>query len=401
MSTRLIYAVNYLMAASIGLVFVFLADLQERNGLETWELGVVAAMGFLAALVAQLLLAPLADRGHISVLATIGVVAGVVGTVGFVFASQTWTLALTRGLVGVGLGLYGVAARKAIIGMDTEGAGAKLGTLLSTGVAGFLTGPPIGAVLGRISFETPFWAVGAVLAAFGLPAILAISKTDIATAPVDYSDLADLIRRPRVQAAVLSQVALFGFIGVFDATVDRYLTDLGATTDATAVALVFIGLPLLVLPTKAGALAERVGGARVLLPSFLVIVPAIVLFGVLGSVVLVSAAGVVETIGESFAFLAIEIILLEVTGAARAAVGHALLEAAGLVSATLTAGLGPLIYGLGGSQVLFIGFAVFSGLLFLSAWMRLRVAYAQEAAVGPPPIHDPHTPHYGTRGPQR
>ncbi len=381
MSTRLIYAVNFVMATSIGLVFVFLADLQERHGLETWELGVVAAMGFLAALVAQLLLAPIADRGHIGVLAAIAVGAGVVGTLGFIFATQTWTLALTRGCVGVGLGLYGVAGRKAIIGLDTEGAGAKLGTLLSTGVAGFITGPPIGALLGRVSFETPFWVVAAVLAILGIPAIIAISKADVATAPVDYSDLADLIRRPRVQAAVLSQIALFGFIGVFDATVDRYFTDLGASTDATAGALLIIGLPLLILPTRAGALAERVGGARVLLPSFLVIVPAIALFGTLGSVVLVTAAGVVETIGESFAFLAIEVILLEVTGAARAAVGRALLEAAGLVGATLTAGLGPFVYGWGGPEALFIGFAVFSALLMASAWMRLRTAYVREAAV--------------------
>ncbi len=381
MSTRLIYAVNFVMATSIGLVFVFLADLQERHGLETWELGVVAAMGFLAALVAQLLLAPIADRGHIGVLAAIAVGAGVVGTLGFIFATQTWTLALTRGFVGVGLGLYGVAGRKAIIGLDTEGAGAKLGTLLSTGVAGFITGPPIGALLGRVSFETPFWVVAAVLAILGIPAIIAISKADVATAPVDYSDLADLIRRPRVQAAVLSQIALFGFIGVFDATVDRYFTDLGASTDATAGALLIIGLPLLILPTRAGALAERVGGARVLLPSFLVIVPAIALFGTLGSVVLVTAAGVVETIGESFAFLAIEVILLEVTGAARAAVGRALLEAAGLVGATLTAGLGPFVYGWGGPEALFIGFAVFSALLMASAWMRLRTAYVREAAV--------------------
>lgn len=381
MSKHLIYAVNFLMAASIGLVFVFLADLQDRYGLETWELGVVASMGFLAALVAQLLLAPLADRGHIGSLSMIALISSVIGTLGFVFASQTSTLALTRGLVGVGLGLYGVAARKAIIGTDTEGAGAKLGTLLSTGVAGFLVGPPIGAILGRVSFETPFWAIGVTLAVAGLPAVRAIARTEVATAPVDYSDLRALMRRPRVQAAVLSQVALFGFIGVFDSTVDRYLTDLGATTDATAIALLVIGFPLLVLPTPAGSLAQRVGGRRVLLPAFLAIIPAIALFGVLDSVVLVSAAGLVETIGESFAFLAIEMILLEVTGAARAAVGHALLEAAGLLGATVTAALGPFVYGLGGSEWLFVGFAFVSALLMASAWARLRVGVAQEASL--------------------
>jgi len=379
MSIRVIYAVNFLLAASIGLVFVFLADLQDRYGLATWELGIVASMGFLAALVAQLLLAPMADRGHIRGLAIVAVVAGVMGILGFVVASSTWTLAVTRGLSGIGLGLYGVAGRKAIIGTDTLGAGAKLGALLSTGVAGFLVGPPIGAILGRVSFETPFWVIGIAIAVIGAPSIRVIGRAKVATAAVDYSDVGVLLRRPRVQAALLVQVALFGFIGIFDATVDRYFTDLGATTGATAVALLVIGFPLLVLPSRAGSLAQRVGGARVLLPSFAAIIPAMALFGVLGSVVLVSAAGVVETIGESFAFLAVEVILLEVTGAARAAVGHAILEVAGLISATLAAGLGPFVYGIGGSEPLFVGAAAISAVLMGSAWMRLRVAYAREA----------------------
>lgn len=335
-------------------------------------------MGFLAALVAQLILAPWADRGHTGLLASVAVAAGALGTLGFVFAGGTVTLALSRGVVGIALGLYGVASRKAIIGLHTAGAGPKLGTLLSTGVAGFLAGPPLGAALSRISFETPFWVIGVAIGLLGVPAVIAIARTEIATAPVDYSDLGDLLRRPRVQAAVLSQVSLFGFIGVFDATVDRYFTDLGASNDATAVALLVIGLPLLLLPNRAGALAERIGGSRVLLPSFLAIVPAIILFGTLDSIVLVSAAGVLETAGESFAFLAIQVILLEVTGAARAAVGQALLEAAGLVSATVTAAVGPFIYGIGGSEPLFIGFAGISAILMASAWMRLRVAYATE-----------------------
>lgn len=375
MLIRLIYVVNFLMAASIGVVFVFLADLQVRYNLETWELGLVAATGFLAALIAQLLLSPLADRGHIRILATVAVVAATAGTLGFVFATQTWTLSASRGLVGIGLGLYGVAARKALIGMDLEGAGAKVGTLLSTGVAGFLAGPPLGAVLERFSFETPFIVLGLTIAVFGIPTILVIGRTHVATAPVDYSDLTNLLRRPRVQAALLAQVALFGFIGIFDSTVDVYLTDLGATNDATAIALLVIGLPLLILPTWAGRLAERVGGSRVLIPAFFAIVPSIALFGMLATVPLLAGIGVIETTGESFAFLAVQMILLEVTGAERAAVGQALIEAAGLVSATVTALLGPIIYGAAGSKVLFVGYAAVVLLLILAAISRLRATY--------------------------
>lgn len=381
MSRRLIYAVNFLMAMSLGVVFVFLADLQDRNGLETWELGIVAAAGFLAALIAQVILSPLADRGHIGILSAIALAASVVGTLGFVVANQTWTLAATRGLAGVGLGLYGVAGRKAIIGLDTDGAGAKLGSFLSTGVAGFLVGPPVGALLGRFSFEMPFLVVGVAIAVVGVPTLRVISRSEVATAPVDYGDIGELIRRPRVQAALLSQVALFGFIGVFDSTVDRYFTDLGASTAATATALFVIGFPLLVLPSIAGSLAERIGGVRVLFPAFAAIVPAILLFGWLESVPLLALAGVVETTGESFAFLAVAMIVFEVTGASRVAVGHALLEAAGLLSATVTAGLGPFVYGLAGPGVLFTGFAATSAALIGLAWLRLRVAPPLEAVV--------------------
>lgn len=379
MSHRLIYAVNFLMAASIGLVFVFLADLQELHGLATWELGVVAAMGFLGSLVAKLALAPLADRGHIGTLAVLGVVGAVAGTLGFIVASETWTLAATRGLVGVGHGVYGVAGRKAIIGTDTAGAPARLGTLLSTGVAGFLAGPPIGAVLGRVSFATPFWVIAVAIGVAGLAAVRVIGRAPVAVAPVDYRDMGTLLRHPRIQAAVMAQIALFGFIGVFDATVDRYFTDLGATTDATAVALLVIGFPLLVLPARAGSISQRHGGARVLFPTFAAILPAIVLFGLAGSVAWASIAGVVETTGESFAFLAVEVIALEVTGAERAAVGNALLEAAGLTSSAVAAAFGPLVYGFWGAETLFTGFAVVSGLLAVGAWQRLRVAARRDA----------------------
>lgn len=379
---RLVYLVNFLITASIGVVFVFLADLQERFDLATWEIGAIAAAGFVAALIAQLVLAPLADRGDIKRLAIVAVTISAVGTLGFVFATQTWTLAGSRALVGAGLGLYGVAARKAIIGMDIEGAGAKVGTFLSTSVAGFLAGPPIGAILEQISFETPFWVLGIAIAVLGIPTIGIIGRTDVATAPVDYSDLGDLLRRPRVQAAVFAQVSLFGFIGIFDASLDVYLTDLGASNAATAGALLIIGLPLLVLPRFAGSVAEKRGGARVLMPTFLAIVPAIAFFGIFDTVPLVAAVGVVETTGESFAFLAIQMLLLEVTGAQRAAVGQALLEAAGLTAAAITALAGPIVYGAFGPIALFVGYATVAGVLAIAALMRLRAA-VEPAVVTP------------------
>ena len=90
MSVRWLYALNFLMATSIGLVFVFLADVQDRYGLADWQLGFVASMGFVAALVTQLLLAPALDRGHVRNLAWLAVVVGAAGTAGFAVADSTW-----------------------------------------------------------------------------------------------------------------------------------------------------------------------------------------------------------------------------------------------------------------------------------------------------------------------
>ena len=234
MRSLLIYTTNFLLTAALGVVFVFLEDVQTKFGLSDLEIGLIAGTGFGASFIAQLVLAPLADRGHSAPLAVIAIVSGIVGSIGFAYASSAGTLALSRGFSGIGLGLFSLVARKALIGLDATGGGAKLGILLSTAVAGFITGPLIGALLEPLGFEAPFIFVSAGLMLAGVPATRTILRAEIAIAPVDYSDLGRLLRRPRVQAAMVVQVIVFGFIGVFDAVIDRFLTDIGASTSMVA-----------------------------------------------------------------------------------------------------------------------------------------------------------------------
>ncbi len=370
-----IYLTNFLLTSALGVVFVFLEDVQVDNGLADWEIGVVAGTGFGAALVAQLLLSPLADRGVSKPLAVLALLAGVIGPIGFAYGQTTLTLATSRGLAGIGLGLFGLLARKALLGLDATGGGAKLGTLLSTAVAGFILGPVIGAAFEPLGFAAPFLAVSAAILVIGVPATITILKTDIAASPVDYSDLGRLVRRPRIQAAMLVQVVVYGFIGVFDAIIDRYLTDLGASTGTIAVTILFVGVPMLILPRIAGGMAERRGGTAVMLPALLVLVPAMVGYGLATSVVLVTIFGVLHGSGESFASISAQVLVLEVTGAERAAVGSALLDTAGLTAATLTAVLAPTVYGSQGGRTLFLGAALIGTLLGLAALIRVRARF--------------------------
>ncbi len=375
MRVRLIYLTNFFLTSALGVVFVFLEDVQTDNGLADWEVGLIAGNGFAAALVAQLLLSPMADRGRTRLLAILGLTAGIIGPIGFAYGSSLPVLAVSRGLTGIGLGLFGLVARKALIGLDSAGGGAKLGMLLSTAVAGFIIGPLIGAALEPVGFVAPFWFVSISLVVVGIPATKAIVASPIAKADVHYSDIKELLRRPRVQAAMLVQVIVFGYVGIFDATIDRFLTEeFSASTGTVAIVILFVGGPMLVLPRISGGLAERHGGSTVMLPALLVLVPVMLGYGIAASVVVATAVGFMHGVGESFASVSAQVLVLEVTGPERAAVGSGLLDASGLSAAALCAAVAPSLYGSIGQDG-FLWAAGVATLLGALAYQRVRNAW--------------------------
>ena len=367
-----VYATQFFVTASLGVVFAYLADLQDRYGLTNLELGMIAAAGFVAGLASQLLLSPLVDRGHHRVVAWVSVLSAVGGAFGFVFAESAWSLVSSRALAGVSFGLFGLVARKALIGRDISGSGSKVGGLLSFAVAGFVSGPFLGAALSGISFDAPFLCTGTLMAVLGPVAAVGISRSPIAATPVDYSDLLKLVRRPRVQAAILTHVSVWGLVGVFDATVDRYLTDVGLSSTEFAVGLLILGIPLMVLPPHAGALAERLGGGRVAVPALLLFAPAVILYGWVGGLWTFIVIGLAESVTESYSAMGAQVLVLEATGAEQAAMGTGLLEAIGLSMAAIAALAGPPLYGGIGPRWLFGGWGVICFVLVGIAALRLK-----------------------------
>ena len=364
-----IYTTQFVVTASMGVVFAYLADLQDRYGLTNWEQGYVASAAFVAGLMSQLLLSPLVDRGHHRSVTWLSVICAVAGAYGFVFAQAAWSLVASRALAGISFGLFGLVARKALIGRNISGSGAKVGGLLSCAVAGFISGPAIGSALSGVSFEAPFLFTGTLMLLLGPVAAVLISRSPIAIAPVDYSDLGDLLRRPRVQAAICAHVGVWGLIGLFDATVDRYLTDIGVSSGELAVGLVIIGIPLMVLPPYTGALAERLGGARVAVPALALFVPAVLFYGWIGGLWTFILVGLAEAVTESYSEMGAQVLVLEATGVERAATGTGVLEAIGLAIASASAFGGPPLYGEIGPRWLFGGWAaVCLVLVFVALW---------------------------------
>lgn len=379
------YVTTYLNAATVGTIFVFLEDLQSRYGLSDLQLGGVAAVSFVSALFTQLALSPLADRGHVRPLAYLAVLCAVVGVLGFAFSQTFVLLMVTRALIGVGMGLFSIAARKAILGLSVDGGGAKIGILYSSGVAGFITGPILGAVLGAISFEAPFVFIGVLVAIFGTGAAGLISRAEIAIAPVRYADVPVLLRSPKVQSALLVQAIVFGFIGVFDATLDKFLTDMGATTLVTALVLLVIGAPLLVLPRIAGNVAEERGAITLTLPATAIVVANIGLYGIAPTILVVALVGLVHGGSEAFANMSGQMLMLEETGTERAAIGNGVMEVVGLSVAAIAAVIGPVVYGRSGDAVLFGGTAVIGLVLWLILVNRIAAVRRLDAQPG---VHD-------------
>ncbi len=382
MRTLPIYAAQFLSTSGLGVVFVFFEDIQRAQGLSDLDMGIIAGVGFATALVAHLVLSPLGDRGGIATLGLVAVLAGGIGPVGFAFAEGLPLLAFTRGLTGIGFAMFGLVARKALIGLDTQGSGTALGQLLSVGVAGFIMGPLIGAAFEPLGFEAPFLIVGIGFLLVGLPALRTIRHTPIAVAPVDWSDLATLVRRPKVQAAMIVQAIVWGYIGVYDAVLDRWLTDLGASTSQVAWVIVATGAPMLVFPRIAGGMAEARGGAAIILPALALLIPVMAGYGIVTSLILAGLVGALHGLGESFATISAQILTLEVTGAERAAVGSALLEAAGLTAAGVAAFVGPLGYGALDAGV-FLATAGVGVLFGLAA--RIRVTHGWDIGEGAAP----------------
>lgn len=249
------------LAAGYGVLFTVVGDFRDEYGIsETW-IGAVIGGGFLAAFVAQILIAPLADRGHARRLIVVGVLANVVGLLLMGFGESLTPILIGRLVSGVGIGTAIPAIRRVVILADPDNLGQNVGRLLSADVFGFALGPAISAVLiGPFDLAAPFIVV-AVATAACVPFVFGVNVTETPAATGQRLAL-DVLRSRVVAGAVVLGAAVFLMIGAFDALWDVVHEDLDTPPLMANLGITFFAIPLVVLGPTGGRIAQRIGPFR-------------------------------------------------------------------------------------------------------------------------------------------
>ena len=96
-STKALQAGAFAISGSFMVVFPLLPALQDRAGISTAQLGWVATAGFIAALVAQIVIAPHADRGRERLVINGAILLMALSTLTYAFGSSiSWLAAITN-----------------------------------------------------------------------------------------------------------------------------------------------------------------------------------------------------------------------------------------------------------------------------------------------------------------
>ena len=219
---------------------------------------------------------------------------------------------------------------------------------VSAAVTGFIAGPALGAWLAEVGgLEAPYLLIAILLIGLALPTIRFLAGATIATSVVTTGSMLPLLRRAPLRAAVAGNTVLFFNIGMFDSTVDEYLTDLGASNADIGLILIVIGAPLLVLPAIAGRFVDRTAQPGwVLVAALLVFVPVLATISLWAGLAAFVVLATVQTSMESFIFPSAARVAINETGAAASALGQGLMEAIGHFAAAISAFVGPMLYDL-------------------------------------------------------
>jgi len=251
------------MSAGYGVLFTVVGDFRDQYGISESAIGIVIGSGFLAAFVAQIFIAPIADRGRARELIVLGVLANVVGMLMIGYGESLNPILAGRVISGIGVGAALPAIKRIVILADPENLGQNLGRLFSAEVFGFAMGPAVSAVLAEpLGLAAPFVVVAAATGVV-LPVTFLVSAQ---SGTVEFSEqrlALDLLRSRAVAGAVVLGAGVYLMIGTFDALWDLVHEDLDTPTWMANLGITLFAIPLVVLGPTGGRLAQRVGPFRI------------------------------------------------------------------------------------------------------------------------------------------
>jgi MFS family permease len=277
-----------MLGAGYGVLFTMLDDYRDQYGISESQLGAVIGLGFLSGFLSQILIAPFADRGYARRVVLAGMAINVCGLLVMAFSKSFVPLLAGRLVMGIGVGMAFPAIRRIVIVAEPDRLGHNIGRLLAFDVGGFAAGPAVSAALvGPFGIPAPFLVIAATTAS-ALPYVARVEVKEAVEPPVQRFAF-DLLRiRPFAGAVVLAS-AVFLMIGAFDALWAVVLDDLNTNEWIANLGITLFALPLILLGSIGGRLAQRVGPFRV------------GTIGLLGGALFMALYGMVPTGGAMFA----------------------------------------------------------------------------------------------------
>jgi MFS family permease len=287
------------LAAGYGVLFTIVDDYRDDYGISETAIGVVIGIGFIAAFLSQLVIAPLADRGHARAVVLFGVAINVVGLLLMGFSTTLVPILIGRFISGVGIGAAIPAARRIVILADPNHLGQNLGRLLAAEVFGFAMGPAISAALvGPFGIPAPFLVV-AVATVVMLPFVARVAVTE--NGPTAHRRLAiDLLRIRPFAGAVVLGAAVFVMIGSFDALWALVHDDLGTTKWVANLGITLFALPLIILGPIGGRWAQVYGPFRVAALGLVAGAIFMTLYGLMPTGGLIFAVAMMHAVSDGF-----------------------------------------------------------------------------------------------------
>jgi MFS family permease len=358
------------LASGYGVMFTVLDDFRDDYGIRAEWLGVIVGVGFLSSFVAQIFLAPIADRGYARALVIGGIVLNLIGLLGMAIGETVTVLLIARFIMGIGVGGATPAVRRIVINGDPERLGNNLGLLLAADVAGFAAGPVVSALLvPSFGIPAPFLVIAGV-SVLTLPVIVRADVNEAAADAAPQSHFAfDLLRLRPMMAALLMGAALFLMIGTFDALWAIVLDDLDASEFVSNLGIAIFALPLIFLGSYGGRLAQRLGPFRFGPFGLLLGATYMFLYGFMPTGFLMLAVGIVHGICDGLTVSSNAIAVGMVAPPERQASAQGMLGAAQTLTGGITAVLAGVLYGWGGRVLAYTACSIVMVGLAAAAWV--------------------------------
>lgn len=361
-----------MVSGAIGGIIAVLGELRDELGFTDTEVGVIVACGFLAAFVAQIGFARLADRGHGRRMAIAGTALAALALVSMVAVDGLVAWSLSRALLGFAGGLILPGLRRAASVMDPERVGENLGRLIVAEVLGFVLGPVVSGLAAQVGGVRAPFATFAIGTALFLPFVLRLPDDEGARDEDPGRSSLDLLRIRRLQGALIIIFGYVTLIGAFEAVLPIMFRDRGASTLITGLSFMAFAVPIAVVSTRAGRAADHLGPSRVAALGMGTAALLSATLGLLPGILIPTMVLVGVGTADGFGFVAGQVMVSRSVPEARQAGAMGLMGATEVLGAGLAAIPAAVIYDRAGAELAWIAAATGAITFVLAGRLRIR-----------------------------